>query len=34
MDMREAIYNRRSVREFTTQPVDQPTLRQIINAAI
>jgi nitroreductase len=34
MDFREAIYSRRSVREFTTEPVDQPTLQQIIDAAI
>ena len=34
MDLREAIYTRRAVREFTTEPVDEKTLRQLIDAAI
>jgi nitroreductase len=34
MDLREAIYTRRAVREFTAEPVDEKTLRQLIDAAI
>jgi nitroreductase len=34
MDLHEAIYTRRAVREFTDQPVDEATLRQLIDAAI
>lgn len=34
MDLKEAIYKRRAVREFTTQTVDESTLRQLIDAAI
>jgi nitroreductase len=34
MDLRETIYTRRSVREFTEQPVDDDVLRQLIDAAI
>ena len=34
MDLREAIYTRRAVREFTTEPVDEKTLRELIDAAI
>jgi nitroreductase len=34
MDLREAIYTRRAVREFTSEPVDEKTLRQLIDAAI
>ncbi len=34
MDLMEAIYSRRAVREFTEEPVDDKTLRQIIDAAI
>lgn len=34
MEIREAIYTRRSVREFKPEPVDQQTLRQLIDAAI
>jgi nitroreductase len=34
MDLREAIYTRRAVREFTDAPVDEKTLRQLIDAAI
>lgn len=34
MDIIEAIYTRRAVREFTAEPVDEKTLRQLIDAAI
>jgi nitroreductase len=34
MDLREAIYTRRAVREFTDAPVDEKMLRQLINAAV
>ena len=34
MDLKEAIYTRRAAREFTTEPVDEKTLRQLIDAAI
>lgn len=34
MDLREAIYTRRAVREFTDAPVDEKILRQLIDAAI
>lgn len=34
MDLKEAIYTRRAVREFTAEPVDEKTLRQLIDAAI
>ena len=34
MDLRKAIYSRRAVREFSAEPVDEKTLRQLINAAI
>ena len=34
MDLKEAIYTRRAVREFTTEAVDQATLRQLIDSAI
>jgi nitroreductase len=34
MDLREAIYTRRAVRDFTTEPVDEKTLRELIDAAI
>ena len=34
MDLREAIYTRRAVREFTAEPVDETMLRQLIDAAI
>jgi nitroreductase len=33
MDVKEAIYSRRAVREFTSQPVDEEVLRQLIDAA-
>ncbi len=34
MDIKEAIYARRSVREFTHEAVDQRLIRQLIDAAI
>jgi len=34
MDLEKAIYMRRSVREFTDEPVDEETLRRLIDAAI
>ena len=34
MDLKEAIYGRRAVREFTTEPVGEEMLRQLIDAAI
>jgi nitroreductase len=34
MDVREAIYGRRAVREFTPEPVDEKVIRQFIDAAI
>lgn len=34
MDLKEAIYGRRAVREFTTEPVDEAVLQQLIEAAI
>jgi nitroreductase len=34
MDLKEAIYTRRAVREFTDEPVDRKTLSQLIDAAI
>ena len=34
MDIKEAIYTRRAVRDFTTEPVDETTLRLLIDAAI
>jgi nitroreductase len=34
MDIMEAIYNRRAVRQFTSQEVDQKTLQKLIAAAI
>lgn len=34
MDVFEAIRQRRSVRAFTTEPVDEATLRQLVDAAI
>ena len=33
-DLKEAIYTRRAVREFTVEPVDDETLRQLIDAAV
>jgi nitroreductase len=34
MDVREAIYGRRAVREFTTAPVEEAALRGLIDAAV
>lgn len=34
MDIMEAIYTRRAVREFTAEPVDEKMLRKLIDAAI
>jgi len=34
MNLKEAIYGRRSVREFTATPVDEKTIRKLIDAAI
>jgi nitroreductase len=34
MELKQAIYTRRAVREFTTEMVDQQTIRQLIDAAI
>ena len=34
MDLREAIFTRRSVRDFTTDPIDEKTLTELIDAAI
>jgi nitroreductase len=34
MDLKEAIYNRRAVRNFTAEPVSEDVLRQLIDAAI
>jgi len=34
MDLIEAIYTRRAIREFTAEPVDDKVLRQLIDAAI
>lgn len=34
MDLEQAIYSRRSVREFTAEPVEQKVLRDLIEAAV
>jgi nitroreductase len=34
MELHSAIYGRRSVREFTTQPVDPATIHALIDAAV
>lgn len=34
MDLKEAMYMRRAVREFTGDPVDEKILRQLIDAAV
>ena len=34
MNINEAIYTRRSVREFTDQPVDKATIQDLIQAAV
>ena len=34
MDLDDAIMSRRSVREYTAEPVDEPTIRRLIDAAV
>lgn len=34
MDVREAIYGRRVIREFTTEPVDEAAIRRLVEAAV
>lgn len=34
MDLNDAIMARRSVREYTAEPVDEPTIRRLIDAAV
>jgi len=34
MDIKEAISGRRSVREYTSQPVDEKTIARLIDAAV
>ncbi len=34
MDLTDAIMSRRSVREYTTDPVGEPTIRRLIDAAV
>jgi len=34
MDLKEAIYTRRAVRNFTAEPVDEATLCRLIDAAV
>ena len=34
MDLHHAIMSRRSVREYTAEPVDEPTIRRLIEAAV
>ena len=34
MDLHEAIHTRRAVREFTSESVDEPTLRELIDDAV
>jgi len=34
MDVNEAIYGRRSTRDFTAQAVDDETIRRLIDAAV
>lgn len=34
MDLREAIYTRRAVREYTAEPIDDKTIQQLIEAAV
>lgn len=34
MDLDDAIVSRRSVREYTAEPVDQPTIRRLIDAGV
>ncbi len=34
MDLEDAIMSRRSVREYTADPIDEPTIRRLIDAAV
>ena len=34
MDVKEVIYTRRSTREYTTEPVDEKDIRELIDAAV
>ena len=34
MDIIEAVYGRRAVREFTSEPIEQQTLQKLIGAAV
>jgi len=34
MDIKEAIYSRRAVREYTAEPVDEKTIHSLIDAAV
>jgi nitroreductase len=34
MDLKEAIYTRRAVRDFTVEEIDDKTMRELIDAAI
>jgi len=34
MDLKDAIYTRRAVRDFTAEPVDEKTLDELIDAAV
>ena len=34
MNLKEAIYSRRAVRDYTTEPVSEQTIRELIDAAI
>ena len=34
MDLKEAIYSRRAVRQFTGEAVDERTIRELIDAAV
>ena len=34
MDLKEAIYTRRAIREFTAEPITESVIRDLIDAAI
>lgn len=34
MDLKEAIYTRRSIRAYESKPVDRALVRQLIDAAV
>lgn len=34
MDLKDALYNRRAVRAYTSEPVDDATIRMLVDAAI